>query len=46
MASPACVQRSPGRYLWCSLLSLGFTPEAEISNLVGKTNVKYINLGV
>ncbi|CAL8241787.1 unnamed protein product [Merluccius merluccius] len=45
MANPVSLHKTQGRYLWCSLLSLGFQPEAEISNLVGKTTVTHINLG-
>lgn len=46
MANPLSAQRTVAKHLWYSLLSLGFKPEAEISNLVGKSSVKYINLGV
>ncbi|CAL8327531.1 unnamed protein product [Lota lota] len=46
MANPVTFQKCMGKYLWHSLLGLGFQPDAETSNLVGKTTVKYINLGV
>nr|XP_040037801.1 HAUS augmin-like complex subunit 6 isoform X3 [Gasterosteus aculeatus aculeatus] len=41
------VQRKKnGRYLWFSLLGLGFQPDAEVQLMGGKTsNVKHINLG-
>ncbi|XP_034532368.1 HAUS augmin-like complex subunit 6 [Notolabrus celidotus] len=46
MANPLLLQRKNGKYLWFSLLGLGFQPETEMS-VAGKTNinVKHINLG-
>ncbi|KAM8898380.1 HAUS augmin-like complex subunit 6 [Spinachia spinachia] len=45
MACPG-LQKKNGRYLWFSLLGLGFQADAEVQLIAGKTgNVKHINLG-
>lgn len=46
MATAASMQRRNGKYLWFSLLGLGFKPDSEIASM-GKTNAnaKHINLG-
>uniref|UniRef100_A0A7N6A8M5 HAUS augmin-like complex subunit 6 N-terminal domain-containing protein n=1 Tax=Anabas testudineus TaxID=64144 RepID=A0A7N6A8M5_ANATE len=47
MANPALLQKRNGKYLWFSLLGLGFEPDTATSSIAGKTNinVKHINLG-
>ncbi|CAJ1086359.1 HAUS augmin-like complex subunit 6 [Xyrichtys novacula] len=47
MANPVLLQKRNGKYLWFSLLGLGFEPDTEMSSVAGKTNinVKHINLG-
>lgn len=46
MTNPASTHKRNGKYLWFSLLGLGFQPDSEIS-AIGKinVNVKHINLG-
>ncbi|XP_020359879.1 HAUS augmin-like complex subunit 6 [Oncorhynchus kisutch] len=39
------IQRTNGKYLWWSLLGLGFQPEVEVSSGASKANVKHIILG-
>uniref|UniRef100_UPI0037E8D355 HAUS augmin-like complex subunit 6 n=1 Tax=Semicossyphus pulcher TaxID=241346 RepID=UPI0037E8D355 len=47
MANPVLLQKKNGKYLWFSLLGLGFQPDIAMSSIAGKTklNVKHINLG-
>ncbi|KAF7669015.1 hypothetical protein LDENG_00264020 [Lucifuga dentata] len=45
MANPAWLQKKNGKYLWFSLLGLGFEPESAASLSAGKTNLKHFNLG-
>ncbi|KAG7243305.1 hypothetical protein INR49_011760, partial [Caranx melampygus] len=47
MANPALLQKNNGKYLWFSLLGLGFQPQTAVSSIAGKTNInaKHINLG-
>ncbi|XP_040886661.1 HAUS augmin-like complex subunit 6 isoform X2 [Toxotes jaculatrix] len=47
MANPALLQKKNGKYLWFSLLGLGFQPDTAASSVAGKTNinVKHLNLG-
>ncbi|XP_056156133.1 HAUS augmin-like complex subunit 6 [Lampris incognitus] len=46
MAKPAAIQKTHGKYLWYALLGLGFQPDTVTSVLIGKANVKRINLGI
>ncbi|XP_071020550.1 HAUS augmin-like complex subunit 6 isoform X2 [Oncorhynchus clarkii lewisi] len=39
------IQRTNGKYLWWSLLGLGFQPEVAVSSGASKANVKHIILG-
>ncbi|XP_016894761.1 HAUS augmin-like complex subunit 6 isoform X2 [Cynoglossus semilaevis] len=46
MANPALLQKKKGKYLWFSLLGLGFQPDTAISSLAKvNINVKHIHLG-
>ncbi|XP_023255351.1 HAUS augmin-like complex subunit 6 isoform X1 [Seriola lalandi dorsalis] len=47
MANPVFLQKNNGKYLWFSLLGLGFRTDTAMSSIAGKTNinVKHINLG-
>uniref|UniRef100_A0A3B4TSX7 HAUS augmin-like complex, subunit 6 n=1 Tax=Seriola dumerili TaxID=41447 RepID=A0A3B4TSX7_SERDU len=47
MANPVLLQKNNGKYLWFSLLGLGFRTDTAMSSIAGKTNinVKHINLG-
>ncbi|KAM9335233.1 HAUS augmin-like complex subunit 6 [Symphorus nematophorus] len=46
MANPAVLLlKKNGKYLWFSLLGLGFQPDTAVSSIAGKTNIKHINLG-
>ncbi|XP_074554951.1 HAUS augmin-like complex subunit 6 [Halichoeres trimaculatus] len=47
MANPVLLQKKNGKYLWFSLLGLGFQPDTAMATVAGKTNinVKHINLG-
>lgn len=39
------LQRTNGKYLWWSLVGLGFQPEVAASSGASKANVKHIILG-
>nr|XP_057923156.1 HAUS augmin-like complex subunit 6 [Doryrhamphus excisus] len=45
MASQTFLQKQSGKYLWISLLSLGFQPDNYLSSNISKTTAKHVNLG-
>ncbi|XP_041841023.1 HAUS augmin-like complex subunit 6 [Melanotaenia boesemani] len=45
MANPVLLQKRNGQHLWFALLGLGFQPDVEASYVVGKVNIKHLNIG-